>query len=43
MMSQKAVILTIVLFAILVLGMFVYVSLRQDELGKVELQHDVYA
>jgi hypothetical protein len=43
MMSQKTVILTVVLFAILVLGMFIYASLRQDELGEEKLQHEVYA
>jgi len=33
MMSQKTVILTVVLFALIVIGMFTYAHMRKGEIG----------
>lgn len=44
MMSQKTIILTVVLFAIIVIGMFVYAHMRSAELDTVSLvTYEVYS
>jgi Tfp pilus assembly protein PilX len=41
-MNQKTIILTVILFALIVLGMFTYARLRSAELSTGISEHDLY-